>query len=111
MQPRQTVFDFAVVVGGLFVASGLVCGGQERGKLPVLTQAEQINRLTVEQAAVGYPVDIHGVVTYADVKLGHIFIQDRVCLLQSDGQRTRLGTGTNYRDHGHHHAWRFFSLR
>jgi signal transduction histidine kinase/DNA-binding response OmpR family regulator len=35
-----------------------------------------VNRLTIEQAAAGYPVDIHGVATYADVKLGHIFLQD-----------------------------------
>lgn len=45
--------------------------------LPLLTQADQINRLTLAQARAGYPVDIRGVVTYADVQLGHIFLQDR----------------------------------
>jgi signal transduction histidine kinase/DNA-binding response OmpR family regulator len=44
--------------------------------LPVLTQAAQINHLSVAQAKAGYPVDIRAVVTYADVKLGHIFVQD-----------------------------------
>jgi hypothetical protein len=67
----------SAVAAGLFLASVLAFGGQERSKLPVLTRAEQINRLTVEQAAAGYPVEIHGVVTYADVKLGHIFLQDQ----------------------------------
>jgi signal transduction histidine kinase/DNA-binding response OmpR family regulator len=45
--------------------------------LPVLTQADQVNRLTIAQAEAGYPVAIHGVVTFADVKLGHLFVQDR----------------------------------
>ena len=67
----------SVVAAGLLLASVLAFGGPERNKLPVLTHAEEINRLTVEQAAAGYLVDIHGVVTYADVKLGHIFLQDR----------------------------------
>jgi signal transduction histidine kinase/CheY-like chemotaxis protein len=48
----------------------------ERRGLPVLTQADQVNRLSIEQASAGYPVVIHGVVTYADVRLGHIFVQD-----------------------------------
>ena len=77
MRLRQTMLHSAVIAAALFLASVLAFGGQEQSELPVLTQAEQINRLTVAQAAAGYPVEIHGVVTYADVKLGHIFLQDR----------------------------------
>jgi hypothetical protein len=47
-----------------------------RPSLPVLTQADQVNGLTIEQAKAGYPIDIRGVVTFADVKLGHLFVQD-----------------------------------
>ena len=71
------MLHLAVVAAGLFLATVPGFGSQERNRLPVLTQAEQINGLTVEQSREGYPVDIHGVVTYADVKLGHIFLQDR----------------------------------
>src|ERR1022692_2197315 len=77
MPLRQTMSHSAVAAAGLFLATVFAFGGQQQNKLPVLTQAKQINRLTVQQAAAGYPVDIHGVVTYADVKLGHIFLQDR----------------------------------
>ena len=71
------MLPLAVAVAGLFPPGVLAFSGQEPHKLPVLTEAEQINRLTVEQATAGYPVDLHGVITYADVKLGHIFLQDR----------------------------------
>jgi signal transduction histidine kinase/CheY-like chemotaxis protein len=49
----------------------------EKSSFPVLTKADQVNRLSVEQAKAGYPVNIRGVVTYADVNLGHIFVQDQ----------------------------------
>jgi signal transduction histidine kinase/CheY-like chemotaxis protein len=43
---------------------------------PVLTHAHQVSELTAEQARQAYPVAIRGVVTYADVTLGHAFVQD-----------------------------------
>jgi len=45
-------------------------------QLPLLMDARQVNELTAEQAKQEYPVLLHGVITYADVKLGHAFIQD-----------------------------------
>jgi signal transduction histidine kinase/CheY-like chemotaxis protein len=48
-----------------------------QGKIPsVLTRAAQVNGLSIEQAKQAYPAVIRGVVTYGDVKLGHIFVQD-----------------------------------
>ena len=48
-----------------------------QGKIPsVLTRADQVNGLSIEQAKQAYPAVIRGVVTYGDVKLGHIFVQD-----------------------------------
>lgn len=44
--------------------------------VPVLTQAAQVDRLSIEEAKAGHPVDLHAVVTYANLKLGHLFIQD-----------------------------------
>jgi len=43
---------------------------------PLLTDARRVNELTAEQAKQEYPVLLHGVITYVDVKLGHAFIQD-----------------------------------
>ena len=47
-----------------------------RRQLPVLTSTRAISELTAKQAGQGYPVAIRAVVTYADMKLGHAFIQD-----------------------------------
>jgi signal transduction histidine kinase/DNA-binding response OmpR family regulator len=46
-------------------------------RLPLLTEARQVSELTVEQAKQEYPVLLHAVITYVDVKLGHAFVQDR----------------------------------
>ncbi|MBV8896806.1 MAG: response regulator [Acidobacteriaceae bacterium] len=65
--------------------------------LPVLTQAAQVNRLSTAQAKQGYPVDLHGTVTYADVKLGHIFVQDKTAgtfvYFNPTGREPELHTG------------------
>jgi len=55
----------------------LLAANAAGSSLPVLTTAAAVNRLTIAEAKAGRPVDLHGVVTYADVKLGHIFLQDR----------------------------------
>ncbi len=46
-----------------------------RQKAP-LTLARQISELSADEAKRGYPVAMRGVITYADMKLGHAFIQD-----------------------------------
>ena len=73
--PRPSRQSVRVALAGIFLTAfhPLFAGPG----LPVLTRPDQVNGLTVEQAGAGYPVDIHGVVTYADVKLGHIFVQDK----------------------------------
>jgi hypothetical protein len=43
--------------------------------LPVLTHADQVRQLSPEQAAMGYPVHIRGVVT-DDVPAPDFFVQD-----------------------------------
>ena len=43
---------------------------------PLLTHMRQVSELTAEQARQEYPVVIRGVVTYADMSLGHAFVQD-----------------------------------
>ena len=65
-----------VAAVGFLLSGGLIRAGQEQAKLPVLTTAAQINSLPIEQSRLGYPVDFRAVVTYADVKLGHLFVQD-----------------------------------
>src|SRR5271165_5129273 len=64
-------------IWALFAAVPAVFAATVPEPLPVLTRTAQINALTPEQARAGYPVEIHGVVTFADVKLGHIFVHDQ----------------------------------
>lgn len=46
------------------------------GLLPTLTDTWEVSELSAAQAGRGYPVEIRGVITYADMKLGHAFLQD-----------------------------------
>jgi PAS domain S-box-containing protein len=48
-----------------------------RGRgLPVLTRAEQVRKLTLEQAKLGYPVHLQAVVTYFNAGERDLFVQD-----------------------------------
>lgn len=42
----------------------------------MLTTAAEVNRLTRAEADSGYPAKMHGVVLYADMKVGFLFFQD-----------------------------------
>jgi signal transduction histidine kinase/CheY-like chemotaxis protein len=48
----------------------------ETAKLPLLTQIGQVHNLSAIEAARGYPVHVHGVVTYADPVARSVFVQD-----------------------------------
>ena len=67
--------------------------------LPTLTTIQQVHVLTSEQAALGYPVRIQGVVTYYDPHWHHFFVQDSTAGIYSEnrdqgdlriGQRVRI---------------------
>ena len=75
-RPNRGVRNVAAMGVALMSLYPLFASPEPAG-LPLLTEAAQVSRLTIDQAKAGYPVDIHGVVTFADVKLGHIFVQDR----------------------------------
>jgi two-component system, sensor histidine kinase and response regulator len=52
---------------------------EERGTsvtLPVLKEARQVRELSSEKAALGYPIQLQAVVTYADFSHGDLFVQD-----------------------------------
>jgi hypothetical protein len=69
--------SFRTTVGIIVTTLPRLGASSSPGSLPVFTEPDQVNRLTPEQANKGYLVDIRGVVTYADVRLGHIFIQNQ----------------------------------
>jgi signal transduction histidine kinase/CheY-like chemotaxis protein len=48
----------------------------EIAKLPLLTEIGQVHNLPAIEAARGYPVHVHGVVTYADPVARSVFVQD-----------------------------------
>ena len=65
-----------VLLGLLMVVVAGLVRTLTAANLPTLTRIEQIRRLTAEDAARGYPTCIRGVVTYYDVTLRDLFIQD-----------------------------------
>jgi len=87
-RPKFTLSSFrsAVVAGFLVVLlSAISIRGEstiaKRTTLPILTNVEQIRRLTPEQANLGYPVHMQGVVTYYDAETTNppsaaVFVQD-----------------------------------
>ncbi len=67
--------------------------------LPILTTVEQVHSLTAEQASLGYPVRIEGVVTFYDPHWQHFYVQDSTSGIYLDakelgyleaGQRVRI---------------------
>ena len=55
--------------------------------LPTLTHAEEIRRLTPEQAALGYPVRVRGVITM-DAPAPDFFVQDSTAGIYVEGSAT-----------------------
>src|SRR5580692_12932032 len=64
--------------------SGSVWAQPAAKPLPILTHAEQIRRLTPEQAALGYPVRVRGVITM-DAPAPDFFIQDATAGIFAEG--------------------------
>src|SRR5215469_17003616 len=66
--------------------------GQASGHpLPLLTHADQVRQLSPEQAALGYPVRVRGVVT-DDVPAPDFFVQDSTAGVYVEGLRTENST-------------------
>ena len=58
----------------LLISHSALAGDANR---PIMSTALQISQLSIAESASGYPVQMEGVVTYANVKLGHVFVQDK----------------------------------
>lgn len=84
---------FAALLAGLVVGS---FGQAYAGQLPLLTSADEIRHLTPEQAALGYPVRIRGVVT-VDTPRPHFFIQNNTGGIYVEGNRA-LASKRNFGD-------------
>lgn len=66
----------------------LVARAQTPGRsLPLLTHADQVRQLTPEQAALGYPVRVRGVVT-DDVPSPDMFVQDSTAGIYVEGSHS-----------------------
>lgn len=79
------VFALATASVALVCAlSGKVCAQTPTKPLPILTHAEQIRALSPEQAALGYPVRIRGVITM-DAPAPDFFIQDATAGIYAEG--------------------------
>ncbi len=62
--------------GSLIPLALLLVSALAKAELPVITQVEQIRRMSVEEAGLGYPVHFSGVVSYYNYTLADLFIQD-----------------------------------
>ena len=67
--------------------SGMSGQDVSAASLPTLTSAEQVRGLTPDQAALGYPVRIRGVVT-DDVPAPDFFIQDSTAGIYVEGSHS-----------------------
>ena len=54
--------------------------------LPILTTVQQVHALTAEQAALGYPIRIQGVVTFYDPHWRHFYVQDSTSGIFADAK-------------------------
>ena len=68
----------------LYALGSQVCAQTPAKPLPILTHAEQIRRLSPEQAALGYPVRVRGVITM-DAPAPDFFIQDATAGIYAEG--------------------------
>jgi signal transduction histidine kinase len=82
---RVRVFALATAsVVLVHVLGGKVLAQFPAKPLPILTHAEQIRRLSPEQAALGYPVRVRGVITM-DAPAPDFFIQDATAGIYAEG--------------------------
>jgi len=63
---------------------------RDEAALPVIKDARAVRELPTDKARRGYPVDLHAVVTYADIANGDLFVQDATAGIYVDPQRTKL---------------------
>jgi signal transduction histidine kinase len=68
----------------VYALGSKVCAQTPAKPLPILTHAEQIRRLSPEQAALGYPVRVRGVITM-DAPAPDFFIQDATAGIYAEG--------------------------
>jgi signal transduction histidine kinase len=71
----------------------LASGQSSTASLPLLTQADQVRHLTADEAALGYPVRIRGVIT-DDVPSPDFFVQDSTAGIYVEG-----GSSPQFRHH------------
>ncbi|HEV2233029.1 MAG TPA: response regulator [Terriglobia bacterium] len=71
---RSRVLSLAAVL--TFTSSSIAVWAQGQSKIPVITQAAQIRRLTAQQVQLKIPVVLRGVITYTSLEWGVTFFQD-----------------------------------
>src|ERR1700733_2720818 len=89
--PSPSVLQAALLGGLLFSMAGRAAPDPAAASLPLLPSVRQVREISPAQAAQGYPVRLHGVVTFcnANADVG-LFLQDTTA-----GIYIKLGEGTN----------------
>lgn len=83
----RVVTCLAAMASGLLVVSSNASAATSDHSLAVLTHADQVRQLTPEQAALGYPVRVRGVVT-DDVPAPDFFVQDSTAGVFVEGAKS-----------------------
>ncbi|HET7840968.1 MAG TPA: hypothetical protein VFM21_05155, partial [Terriglobia bacterium] len=74
LRKRALLCALAVLAGASLCPTAGPC--QQTDKPPVLTQVDQIRKLSPKEAAQGYRARLRGVVTYCDLPRGDLFLKD-----------------------------------
>jgi signal transduction histidine kinase/CheY-like chemotaxis protein/PAS domain-containing protein len=77
-KPRTRLAAFYVLVAILYGSRCLLCNSvpNDNSSLPLLTQVEQVRKLSPDKADRNYPVHIRGVITYYNPRFDDLFVHD-----------------------------------
>ncbi len=81
---KQRVRNFLWLAAALLALYGCAAGQSAQPRLPLLTHADQVRRLSAEEASRGYPVRIRGVVTM-DAPAPDFLVQDSTSGIYVEG--------------------------
>lgn len=93
---RNSQFLVASAIALQTALVGRALAASEAVVLPCLTNAAQVHLLSTEQAGLGYPVQLKGVVLYADPLAGDLIIHDESGGIYVSGWTKRFGGATGH---------------
>ena len=91
--PHVSTWMRGLIFAALLVGGHRLVRADAPGKLPVLTKASQIRRLTADESSLGYPVELHGVITVNLAPWGVTFFHDETGGVYMENHQTGAHAG------------------